>query len=546
MHLSKIFTIFIVSFLFLSFKPDDRNNQNDNPLVVRTQIEFNQNNISTWIQNSGTFNLDIRTNNMPGFEWPKGSGKFALFTTGLTLAANVNGSLRMAAGSYTGEWVPGYIENNLFVTNSSFKLYRVKRGDSQSSNPDWANWGLMVPYGAPYTDVNSSGTYEPAIDTPGVKNANETIFLCMTDADPSSHISSEGFGGGTQPMYAEAHMTAWSYSNPGYQDIQFLKWEVINKNNVAWNNTYFSIVADPDLGDPLDDYIGCDTTRNLGYCYNADNMDGTGSGNTYGANPPAVGISYLNCNLNSAKMNSFIFFTNTGSGGPVCENDPSTPQEAYNFMKGKKRDNTSFINPQTNQPSNYCYSGNPETSQGWTEYTGAIQNCNGATTGTLVSPVPPGDRRFVMNYGPDNFTVSPGDTQTIIIAQLIARGSSNLNSVSLLKTLTDRAIELCQNNFVVGIRQTSTEVPESFDLKQNYPNPFNPSTVISYSLPSAQFIELKVYDVLGNEVSTLVNERQTAGTYSVDWSGSNFPSGVYYYTLKSGTLSQTRKMLLIK
>ncbi len=539
MKLSRIFTLFIVSFLFLSFNAMNRDNQNDNPLV-REQIEFNQNNIATWVQNSGTLNQDISGSNTPGFEWPKGSGKFAIFTTGLSIAAKYNGSLRMVAASYTGEWVPGYTENQIFITNSSFKLYRVIRGDDPST-PDWANWGLMVPYGAPFVDVNNSGTYEPAIDTPGVKNANETIFLCMTDADASAHTSSEGFGGGTQPMFAEAHMTAWSYANTGYEDIQFLKWEVINKSGQLWDSTYFSIVIDPDLGDPDDDYIGCDTTRNLGYCYNANNMDGS-----YGANPPAVGISFLDCNLNSAKMNSFVFFTNTGSGGPICERDPSSPQEAYSYMKGLKKDRTAFINPQTNQQSKYCYSGNPESSQGWTEFSGSILNCNGAATGTLVSPTPPGDRRFVMNYGINNFMVSPGDTQTIIIAQLIARGNSNLNSISLLKNLTDRAAQLCENGFIVGVNKTSTEVPERFDLSQNYPNPFNPSTNINYSVPSSQFIVLKVYDVLGNEAATLVNEKQSPGSYSVNWNGGNFPSGVYYYTLSSGSFSKTRKMLLIK
>ncbi len=544
MKLSQIFTLSIVSFLLLSFKTMNRGNQNDNPLV-RDQIEFDQNNIATWVQNSGTFNQDIRVNNTPGFEWPKGSGKFAIFTTGLTVAAKYNGSLRMAAASYTGEWSPGYTDNNNFITSSEFKLYRVVSSDNPST-PDWANWGLMVPYGAPYVDVNNNGMYEPAIDTPGVKNANETIFLCMTDADPLSHSSSEGFGGGTQPLYAEAHMTAWSYANPGYEDMQFIKWAVINKSDQSWDSTYFSIVTDPDIGPSIDNYIGCDTTRNLGYCYCASNMNGTGNGNSYGANPPAVGISLLHSNLISTYMSSFVYFVNSGFPSIVCERDPSNPQEAYNYMKGYKLDKTPYIDPQTNQQSKYCFSGNPESSEGWTEYVGAIQNCNGATSGTLIAPTLPADRRFIMNYGTNNLIVSPGDTQTILIAQLIARGNSNLNSVSLLKNLTDRAIELCNNEFIVGVSKTSTEIPERFNLSQNYPNPFNPSTSINYSVPSSQFIVLKVYDVLGNEAVTLVNEKQSPGSYSVNWNAGNFPSGVYYYTLTSGNFSMTRKMLLIK
>jgi hypothetical protein len=80
------------------------------------------------------------------------------------------------------------------------------------------------------------------------------------------------------PLYAELHFTAWAYNIDGLKDVQFLKWEVINKNNSAWDSTYFAIVCDPDLGLADDDYIGCDSTRNLGYCYNGDNDD---NGNSY-------------------------------------------------------------------------------------------------------------------------------------------------------------------------------------------------------------------------------------------------------------------------
>ena len=83
-------------------------------------------------------------------------------------------------------------------------------------------------------------------------------------------------------------------------------------------------------------------------------------------------------------------------------------------------------------------------------------------------------------------------------------------------------------------------------LEQNYPNPFNPSTIINYSLPNAQYIMLKVYDILGNEIAVLVNEKQNAGVYSVDFNGANYPSGIYYYKLEAGSFSEVRKMVLLK
>lgn len=89
-------------------------------------------------------------------------------------------------------------------------------------------------------------------------------------------------------------------------------------------------------------------------------------------------------------------------------------------------------------------------------------------------------------------------------------------------------------------------VPSEFSLAQNYPNPFNPSTNISYQLPAYGFVSLKVYDVLGNEVATLVNEEQKAGVYSINFNAQTFSSGVYYYQLKSGNNIQTKKMILTK
>jgi hypothetical protein len=89
-------------------------------------------------------------------------------------------------------------------------------------------------------------------------------------------------------------------------------------------------------------------------------------------------------------------------------------------------------------------------------------------------------------------------------------------------------------------------VPSEFQLSQNYPNPFNPSTKIKFSIPQSSNVDLKVYDILGNEIETLVNEEKPIGTYEVTWFAANLPSGVYFYQLRSGSFLETKKMLLIK
>jgi hypothetical protein len=89
-------------------------------------------------------------------------------------------------------------------------------------------------------------------------------------------------------------------------------------------------------------------------------------------------------------------------------------------------------------------------------------------------------------------------------------------------------------------------VPTEFLLSQNYPNPFNPSTTIKYSVPKASQVVIKVFDILGNEIETLINEEKPAGTYEVSWYAANLPSGVYFYRLQAGSFVETKKMLLLK
>ncbi|MBS4036069.1 MAG: T9SS type A sorting domain-containing protein [Ignavibacterium sp.] len=101
--------------------------------------------------------------------------------------------------------------------------------------------------------------------------------------------------------------------------------------------------------------------------------------------------------------------------------------------------------------------------------------------------------------------------------------------------------------------ENSVEKPEDFFLYQNFPNPFNPTTIISYNIPSVISTEgrnlrvlLKVYDVLGNEVATLVDEYKPAGSYEVAYSASFLSSGVYFYQLKAGSFVETKKMILLR
>ena len=103
----------------------------------------------------------------------------------------------------------------------------------------------------------------------------------------------------------------------------------------------------------------------------------------------------------------------------------------------------------------------------------------------------------------------------------------------------------------VSILNVSYELPTKFSLYQNFPNPFNPTTSIKFDIQKTTATKLIIYDALGREVTTLVNEQLSAGSYQVDWpaptgDGSNYTSGVYFYTLQAGDYKETKKMLLLK
>ena len=97
----------------------------------------------------------------------------------------------------------------------------------------------------------------------------------------------------------------------------------------------------------------------------------------------------------------------------------------------------------------------------------------------------------------------------------------------------------------IGIKNISYEIPEKYSLHQNYPNPFNPTTNIRFEIPRTSLVKLIVYDILGKEITTLVNEKLSAGSYEVSWDGSGYPSGVYFYKLITDEFSSVKKMILL-
>jgi hypothetical protein len=121
-------------------------------------------------------------------------------------------------------------------------------------------------------------------------------------------------------------------------------------------------------------------------------------------------------------------------------------------------------------------------------------------------------------------------------ARNVTLGATNLDTINFyLDTLS-----------LIGLHNISTSVPKSYMLGQNYPNPFNPATNIKFSIHKTGFVSLSVYNILGQEIAVLVNEELKQGEYKFVFDALNLPSGIYFYTLKTGSFAETKKMVLIK
>ena len=123
------------------------------------------------------------------------------------------------------------------------------------------------------------------------------------------------------------------------------------------------------------------------------------------------------------------------------------------------------------------------------------------------------------------------------LEDFISSGAGNL--------LTPNAVVIRENN-AVSVSGSGNSFINNYILEQNYPNPFNPGTIISFSIPNSEFTQLKIYDALGTEINSLVNEYKQSGNYDIEFNAENLPTGIYFYRLISGNYSDTKKMILLK
>lgn len=460
------------------------------PATSRTDLDIN--NVRATILAGGDMWWDLIRGQ---YEVPKGSGVTSLFAGSLWIGGiDPGNNLKVAAMTYRqhgNDFWSGPLDAT-GATNSSTclewdKHFSVTRSEVETylatgvASANILNWPTISADGqpmAPYFDADGSGDYNPMqggdypdFDMTGTRACNaqlkgdKAIWWVFND---KGNVHTETGG---NSIGLEVHAQAFAFNtNDEINNMTFYKYQIINKSSFDVNKTYFGVWADADLGGAGDDYVGCDVSRGLGFCYNGDLVDDASSSGelTYGANPPAIGIDFfegpkadnngmadpidscangigyddLVVDNERLGMSKFIYYTNGASSG---QGDPTTAVEFYDYLSGLWKDGTPLTYGGTGHLSggvncDYMFPGDSDpTGYG----TGSAQ----APWDEFTSNNLPGDRRFLQSSGP--FTLKAGSVNYVTTGVVWARATQggNLASLALLKAADTKAQALFKSCF---------------------------------------------------------------------------------------------------
>ena len=504
------------------------------PPTTTTYLELN--NVRAMIHTAGNL-WQIPGQNYSQYEVPKNSGVMALFTSALWLGGtDINNQLKLAALRYrngqdywTGPLSQIYAETS-YETCNKYDKHFITTQDMVREFSAWYEAGLadqsngtstqtqlfpnyQVPeiikdwpahgdvslgqdyYLAPFFDFNSDGNYnyldgdypwydikknkQCSVDRTVSLYGDQNFWWVMND---KGNIHTET---GADPIGMEIRAQAFAFaSNDEVNNMTFYNYELINRGTQTLYNTYFGFFTDGALGDPYDDYTGCDVNRGLGYYYNGDNFDGDNSGyKGYGYSPPAVGVDFFegpfqdNDGIDNAYgigdnealngigygdgvidnerfgMRRFLYYSNTTNGANINQTDPTSAADYYNYLRGFWKDGTKFVyggsghisDPQAdpNTPCEFMFPGDTDP-QGWG--TNGVPQANWTEQTANNTP---NDRRFVESAGP--FILKPGAVNNITVGVVWARstGGDPFTSVETLRRADDKAQALFENCFKV-------------------------------------------------------------------------------------------------
>ncbi len=451
--------------------------------IAKRTLEHNS--VSALIGNGGDFFQD-RSAGAAGYEWPKGSGQKLIYASGLWFAGkDQNDSLRVAAIRFRNgnDFFPGPVSDIQTPLSNPYFLSAYNAGNMWSVSQELIAYhiqhyndpGYEVPFDisswpangdvsigvasdqAPYVDVNLNNVYDPENGDYPLIRGDEAVYVIMND-EAANHTESGG-----EKLGIEVHVMAYQYATDDYLDsTTFLNIRLFNRGAYVYDSLYAGLYIDADVGFSQDDYAGSDSSRNMVYMYNGDPLDETIGVNLvgYGTNPPAVGVVSLNHDLNAAG------YYNSSNNYPYT--DPIVDAQYYNYLTGKWGDGSPFLygglgyaesSGVTTTPTNFLFSGDPETQAGWSE----ITNNNYL-----------GDRRVFLSIGP--LTHNPGEKICFDYAIVASRGNgAPLNSVTRIKELATTVTNFHSTQIEYTCDQYNTNDLTSYPTVNTNPNPPNTS-----------------------------------------------------------------------
>lgn len=550
-----------------------------------TAIDFNAdswqryldiNNVSALISNQGSMFCNLVDGGGAAAKYfaPKCLQSSPIFTSGFWIGGyDQTGTLHVSAQTYAQNNKTDFNTGPLDTTNATttpavnasynniWKIDRLTIEDFKTNflNGNVSNGSYPVPYElitypaigtgnytrnmSPYVDYNNDGNYDPYNgDYPLIKG-DQQLYWIFNDIDTLARES------GGIPLGLEIRGYAYAYacgqyalgdSNAVLDYTTFYKYEITNRSSNTYDSVFVGLFNDFDLGDPFDDYSGCDSSLNAAFVYNSDNDDGTPQG--YGLNPPMFNCQVLqgpepvlNDGIDNNHdgitdefgeknmLSSFLMYNNdfTNYGNPVVADD------YYFYLTSRFKDGSpitygGYGNGGT-IPTCYFYSGTPYSGTGWTEIT--VGN-------------PGSDKRGVASSGP--FHLAPGETKSIDFAYVFTWDSTAANGLntSIARNTADlqRVKYWFDNNSYPSCLSTSVQdiTPATFDLIV-YPNPANDYLHIKYNRKEKATIE--IIDVTGRSIlSKKITSNDKVNILSIT-------SGIYMVKVSIGYETVTKKLV---
>jgi hypothetical protein len=455
---------------------------------ANSSIDLDVNNVRARLMTGGDMWWNQGGASNAAYEIPKGSGKHSQFAASCWIGGyDQQGQLKVAAQTYRqdgNDYWPGALDNDGKITSDQCaawdKFWKVDRstikkfiqayktgGDLKSSDYDaineWPAVGNPNVKGqqstklslnpnntyAPFIDINGDGKYQPEQgEYPDIRG-DQYIWWVFNDA---GNVKQQSL---TAAMGIEVQTSAFAFATQDFlNNATFCNYRVINRGPLTIDSTYIAVWDDCDLGYYLDDFIGCDTSRGLGIMYNATNNDGQSGGspkNSYGLNPPQVGLDYFQGpkrtvklpsgkdTVQQLKMTNFTYYNND----PSIIGNPNNGIQIYYYMTGSIRNGERFSYDFTaggvpskgygsGPVSPFVFWGDPSENSQWSE-------CACGNN--------PGDRRFIFSSGP--FQLKPGAVNDITFGCVWASGTGGCPSTSFktIKNIDDGAQALFDNNF---------------------------------------------------------------------------------------------------